>query len=106
MPYKFATDKKKIPRDLDRRVKLTEDDKQNVRDLFRSGKYSQRAISRDTGISRRMISFILDPKKLEICQAQFKERQKDGRYKYSKDDWAKKMREHRHYKQSIKSKLI
>jgi len=104
MPY--AHRKKKIPRELDRRVKYTEEDKEKVKTMYRFERLSQRAISRDTGISRRMVSFILFPEKYEVARKQFKERRKDGRYFYGKKWWRETMKEHRRYKQGIKEKLI
>jgi len=104
MPYAHL--KKKIPRHLDRRVKYKQKEKDNVIKLFKINKLAQREIARQTGISRRMISFILFPDRLKTCNKQFKERRKDGRYKYSNKDWARIQREHRYYKQSIKNQLI
>jgi len=34
MPYKFEKDKLKIPRILDRRIKLNDDDKKEILNLF------------------------------------------------------------------------
>lgn len=81
MPNLF--DKVKLPYGHDSRIKYSVEDKQLVKDLHLSG-VSQRAISRETGISRRMISFILFPERLELSRQQFKERRKDGRY-YDKE---------------------
>jgi hypothetical protein len=102
MPY--AHIRKRIPRNLDRRVKYTTADKERVVALFKSG-FPQRAIARETGISRRMVSFILFPDRLARQKELYKERRKDGRY-YYKDTWAKTMKEHRHYKESIKNELV
>ena len=46
----------------DRRCKWTQEDKEDVKYLFSLG-LSQREISRRTGISRRLISFILFPER-------------------------------------------
>jgi len=103
MPY--AHRREKIPRHLDRRVKYTEEDKEDVKILFKGG-MSQRAIARETGMSRKMVSFVLFPEKLLKANEEFKQRRKDGRYKPKKEEWRKAMKEHRHYKQSIKNQLI
>jgi len=102
MPYFYENPKNriKLPTEYDRRVKYTEEDKQEVRDMHKQG-MAQRAIARKTGISRRYISFILSPEKSKLCKEQFKERRKDGRYYPSKEEWAKTMREHRKYKYLI-----
>ena len=106
MPYKHT--KMLIPREYDRRVKYTEEDRERVRRMYTVYKLSQRAISRETGISCRMVAFILFPDKLAVVRAQFKERRKDGRYYPDKKKWNALMREHRHYKQALskEGKLI
>jgi transposase len=77
MPYKH--EKKKIPKPLDRRVKYSEADFTKVRDMYEAGQ-SQRAIARATGMSRRMISFVLFPEKYKHAKDLYQERRKDGRY--------------------------
>lgn len=104
MPYKHEYLKLKLPKSLDRRVKYTEADKQEVRDLFKGG-MSQRAINRETGISRRYINFILFPERLKRCNAQFSERRKDGRY-YNKEANTKATRNTREHKQKYFNNLI
>lgn len=104
MPY--THEKKLIPRHLDRRVKVSEDMRERIKVMYKFERLAQREIARKTKVSRRMISFILFPERLERAKEQFKERRKDGRYYPKKEVWREIMREHRHYKQSIKDKLI
>ena len=52
MPYKFETDKKKIPRDKDRRVKLSEEDRQEIKELYPF--ISQRTLAKMFNVSRRL----------------------------------------------------
>ena len=103
MPY--AHTKLRIPRELDRRVKITPEKRAEIVALYKVERLAQRAIARQTGISRRMISFILFPEREALCRAQYKERRSDGRY-YHKEKWRVQMRNHRRYKQSIRGKLI
>lgn len=105
MPYAFDTHHKKLPRTLDRRVKITDEYKEQVKWLHKQG-VAQRQISRDMGISRRMISFIIYPERYIANAKQFAKRRKDGRYYPGKKKWASIMREHRNYKQSLKDKLL
>lgn len=105
MPYAFQYNKKKVPRELDRRVKITEDQKEAIRTAYHFEHKAQRQIARETGISRRMISFILFPERLEHNAKLYKERRKDGRY-YDSQKHRLAMKTHRHYKQTIKDKLI
>lgn len=105
MPY--SHERKKIPRNLDRRVKLTEDDKAKIKKMHAGG-MAIRAIAREfeNKCSRRTIQYVIRPELYDHLRHSFKERRKDGRYKPEKSKWAEIMREHRRYKQTIKDKLI
>lgn len=107
MPYKYLMDKKKIPRALDRRVKLTEDDKEHIRYLHKSGR-SIHSIAREYAhkCTRRTIQYTIKPELYDHLRKAFIERRKDGKYKPTKEKWRAIMREHRQYKQKIKDKLI
>ena len=100
MPYKFETEKVKLPSGKDRRLKITDTQREEIIKLFSSGLCSQRALARDFNVSRKLISFILFPEKETVCKEQYKERRKDGRY-YDKEKNTKAMKEHRRYKQNI-----
>lgn len=102
MPY--AHRRKKIPRELDRRVKISETTRENIKTMYFFERLAQREIARQTGVSRRMVSFIIFPEREARCKEQYKERRKDGRY-YNPKTWPETMKEHRHYKQSIKENL-
>lgn len=99
MPYKVQKKGVLLPRDKDRRVKYTEADKQQVRDLHASG-MPQRAIARETGMSRRLVSFVLFPERHEVVKRQYSERRKDGRY-YDKDTHREATKNHRRYKHKV-----
>lgn len=99
MPYK--SEKIKLSREQDRRVKLTEEQRKEIRDKYESGMYSQRKLAAEYGVSRRLIQFTTDPDKYERAKEQFKERRKDGRYTPTKEEYAKVIREHRQYKQKL-----
>lgn len=103
MPY--AHIRKKIPRALDRRVKVSETTRENIKTMFYFERLAQREIARRTGVSRRMVNFIIYPERMKRNAEQHKERRKDGRY-YDPKTWPSVQREHRHYKQSIKNNLI
>ena len=61
MPYKFETSGLKIPRDKDKRVKLSLEQREEVKELY--GKISQRKLAKMFNVSRRLIQFIGDPQK-------------------------------------------
>jgi hypothetical protein len=99
MPYK--SERIKLSREQDRRVKLSDEQKDEIRHKYELGIFSQRALAREYNVSRRLISFILFPEKAEVAAQQLKERKADGRYKPSKEEWAATQREHRRYKQEL-----
>ena len=86
---------------MDRRRKLTEDQKEYIRWLREEEGLSQRKLAAMFGVSRRLITFVLDPEKEKRSKAIFKQRKKEGRYKYTKEQWAEVMKEHRHYKEQL-----
>ena len=106
MPYK--SEKIKIEgTKLDRRRKLTEDQKDYIRWLREEEGLSQRKLAAMFGVSRRLITYILDPEKEKKNKERIKRLKQEGRYKYTKEQWAEVMREHRHYKEKLhKDRLI
>lgn len=99
MPYK--SERMKLSREQDRRIKLSEQQKGKIRVEYASGLISQRKLAEKYAVSKRTIQFVLDPEKEKRAREQFKERRKDGRYKPSKEEWAETMKEHRRYKQAL-----
>lgn len=100
MPYK--SEKIKIEgTKLDRRRKLTEDQKDYIRWLREEEGLSQRQLAAMFGVSRRLITFILDPEKEKKNKERIKRLKQEGRYKYSKEQWAETMKEHRRYKEKL-----
>ena len=96
MPYKCEP--LHIPKPKDRRVKLT--DEQRIEIKASMGLYSQRKLAAMYNVSRRLITYILDPKKQE---ANLKQRAERGGSKiyYDKDKHTIAMRTHRQYKQQL-----
>lgn len=99
MPY--VSEKIKLPRELDRRVKLTEEQRQEIREKWESGLTSKHKLAEEYKVSRRTIQMILDPELKERLYEASKRRHSDGRYAYSKEEWAAVQREHRAYKQKL-----
>lgn len=86
--------------ELDRRVKLTSSDKIQIKQLYESGEYSQRALAAMFSVSRRSIQFIIDPEKLVENKKRRAQRGGSKRY-YDKESNTKSMREHRNYKNQL-----
>ena len=99
MPYK--SEKINLPPEYDRRRKLSDDQKDEIRHRYNTEIISQRQLALEYNVSRRLISFILDDEKRKKCAEQLKERKKDGRYRQSKEEHARTIREHRRYKQEL-----
>lgn len=99
MPYK--SEKIKLSREQDRRIKLTDEQRMEIKDKYATGFYSQRKLAAEYHVSRRLVSFIIDKEKAKKAAEQLRERRADGRYKPSKEEWAATIREHRQYKQKL-----
>lgn len=102
MPYKFE----KIPinnEKLDKRVKLTDEDKQKIKEEYESGSISINGLAREYKVSKRLIQFTLFPERKDKAQKMFAERQKDGRY-YDKEKHKGYMKSHREHKKELYSK--
>lgn len=97
----YKSEKIKLNPNQDRRIKLNDKQREEIREKYTTRMYSQRNLAEEYGVSRRLITFILDPDKAKKNAEQLKQRRADGRYKPSKEKWAAIMREHRQYKQEL-----
>lgn len=61
MPFK--SEKIKLPKELDRRRKLSDEQREEIKEKYATGLYSQRALAREYNVSRRLISFVIDEEK-------------------------------------------
>jgi len=100
MPYKSDRPGAYIRPEHNRTRKLSDAEKDQIRDLYTLPDWSQRRLAAEYGVSRRLITFILDPEKLERHNAAAAERRKDGRY-YDPDKHAEYIRKHRHHKHQL-----
>lgn len=85
----------------DRRQKLTPEQRAEIFHRYHTGRVSQRQLARQYGVSRRLITFIIDPEKMETANEELKRRKAKGLYKLDKQKWAATVREHRRYKQQL-----
>jgi len=86
----------------DRRRKLTEDQKQYIKWLREEEQMSYNQLAKMFNVSKRLIIFICRPETKIKNEEQLKQRKSEGRYKYTKEEWAATLREHRRYKQQLK----
>jgi DNA-binding XRE family transcriptional regulator len=88
---------------LDRRVKLSDNDKLLIKSLYDEGNTSQRKLARDFNVSRRTIQFILDPEKQRRNYEKRLEKGGSKQY-YDKDKNTESMRKHRAHKKDLLNK--
>ena len=98
MSHKMEYTHMKIPSELDRRCKLTKEQKEEIKSLY--PELSQRTLAKRYNVSRRLIQFTVDESKLQYAKERYKERRKDGRY-YSRTKHTKAMAKHRKYKYAL-----
>jgi len=96
MPYAFETNKTPLPEGTDKRVKLTPQQRDEIR--ANVGNLSQRALAAEYNVSRRLVQFIQDPSKHAENLARRQERGGSAQY-YDKDKHRDSMREYRKSKQ-------
>lgn len=85
---------------LDRRVKLTTEDKELVKWLREEEEISYQQLANRFGVSKRLIIFICKPETLEKCKEHRAERGGWKQY-YIKEESTVKQKEHRDYKKEL-----
>ena len=98
-------DKYTVPESHDKRVKLTKDDKEFIRQLYKEGLYSQRELAREFNVSRRSIVFAIYPERREQNYQTRVDRGGSKQY-YDKDKNTVYMREHRAFKKKLLDEKI
>lgn len=100
MPYK--SEKLKLPPEKDRRRKLTDDQKEEIKRIYATGVCGMRPLAKQFGVSRTTIQIIVNPERAEAIKQRCKEHWRD--YRPSKEEWAETVKEHRRYKQELYKK--
>lgn len=87
---------------LDRRIKLTERQKEDIRAIHDdpTQPISQRQLAKRYGVSRRTIQFVLNPDDYEKQKARARERRRDGRY-YDREKCSQSVQKTRQYKRDL-----
>lgn len=99
MPYK--SEKIKIEgTSHDRRIKLTPEQRIEIRRSHEILGTSYNALARMYGVSKRLIQFVCCPEKEEAARQRFRELRADGRY-YHKEKNTEAVRDWRRHKQSL-----
>lgn len=97
MPY--ASEKKRLPDTLDRRRKLTIEERKEIRSRYEAGGCSYNSLAREYGVSKKTINLICNDESERNARAYRKEHWAD--YQYDRDYWNAVVREHRRYKQDL-----
>lgn len=97
MPYKSETIK--LAPTQDRRRKLTDEQKEEIKRIYKSGVCGMRPLAEQFSVSRSTIQVIVNPNRAERVKQRNKDHWRD--YRPTKEEWAATIREHRHYKQEL-----
>lgn len=92
MPYK--SEKIKLGDKYDRRIKLNDEQRSEIIEL-------RNKLAKQFNVSKSLIINICNPDIAEKKRLAFIKRQREGRYKPTKEEWNETMREHRKYKQKL-----
>lgn len=98
MPY--LSQKIKLKESQKRSLKLTTDQKMEIRERYANTITSYAKLAKEYNVSKRLIIFIVNPKKLEENIALRNSKGGSMQY-YDKEKNTVKIREHRRYKQSL-----
>jgi len=93
-------DKVGLGKDRDARIKLTDDDKKRVVELYDTGLWSKHALAREFVVSKRLIQFILNPEAQEQNLRRRAERGGSKQY-YDTDTRRQSQRRHRDRKRRL-----
>lgn len=96
MPYKCE----KIPLgEYDRRKKLQEEQKEEIRKLYETGLFSHNQLAKQFGVSKSLIGLIVNPDRKLKNDLRIKENWK--KYQQTKEEHAASIRKMRRYKKSL-----
>ena len=97
MPYK--SEKIKLPKELDRRVKLTDEQREEIKELYSTGCYSLNGLAKQFGVSKKTILLIVNEESAERARQYRKEHWKE--FQYTKEKHREAIKKTRRYKQSL-----
>ena len=98
MPYAFESKKTKIRKEDDRRRKLTDEDKENIKKMYSYGNTTHRQLAEIYGVNHTLISTIVN----EETKKRAVEYQKENRHKwYDKEKQRIYMKRYRENKKKL-----
>lgn len=97
MPRK--SEKLRLSETQDRRKKLIEEQRKEIRDLRSTGLFSLNDLAKRFGVSKKLILLIVNPDSAENAKQYRKENWRN--WQRTGEEWNKIIREHRQYKQEL-----
>lgn len=97
MPY--ISEKIRLPEQYDRRRKLTETQKKEIKTKYETGFYSLNSLANEYSVSKKTILLIVNPESKRKNDQRIKDHWKD--YQETKEERAETIRKHRHYKNEL-----
>lgn len=97
MPY--ISQSIKLPQEYDRRRKLMDYQKDEIRHKYSLGAYSLNSLAKEYHVSKKTILLTVNPESKKKNDQRMKEHWKD--YKAPKEERAAIVREYRHYKEKL-----
>jgi hypothetical protein len=97
MPYK--TEKMRLPPELDRRRKLGDEQKDEIKHKYSTGSYSLNMLAREYNVSKKTILLIVNPESKRKNDERIKEHWRD--YATYGEEHNAVIREHRAYKHKV-----
>jgi hypothetical protein len=97
MPYK--SEKIKLNEAQDRRKKLTEEQREEIKELYSTGLYSLNGLAKQYNVSKKTILLIVNKESAERAKEYRKEHWKEWQRKG--DEWNETVRKYRKYKQEL-----
>ena len=97
MPYKSA--KIKLSKEQDRRVKLTDEQRAEIKELYGTGCYSLNDLAKMFEVSKKTILLIVNKDSAEKAKQYRKEHWKE--WQRTGEEWNEIVKKHREYKQKL-----
>lgn len=97
----LKVDKMHLSEEQDRRVKLTKDDKENIRKMYQSGYFSLNDLAREFNVSKKLILITVNPESKRKSDQRIKDHWKDY---YDKERHRIAVGETRKYKKELYEK--
>lgn len=100
MPYKSDRKGVLIPRELKRNIKLSLEEREEIKRIRREDGVSYQKIANAFGVSKRLVIFICNPDIEKRAKERLREAKRQGKY-YYKDKNTAAVRETRRYKHKL-----